>query len=195
MECNQGINSVWGLTDRPFQVQKELQIDGSCDKLRLAYEARWLSSLSSKKTSTFLEAIMNQRWCLSIFGVILDCLVWPFCACENLVVTCGVVESVVWVFWNFATCLTSREKLCPTCFVNPQVNQIDFNTKDDLLHPPFGFENDDKTGIWDYLSVCFVRYPYCSASHCSAQTTSNYGSSGVEGILFKRLFIIITLYF
>ena len=55
----------------PDMVQKELQIDGSCDKLRLAYEA----------------------------------------------------------------------------------NQIDFNTKDDLLHPPFGFENDDKTGLGEGVPV------------------------------------------
>ena len=176
MECNQGINSVWGLTDKLFQVQKELQIDGSCGQLRLAYEARWLSSLSSKEKH---QHFLKQSWTWAI----LDCLLWPFCACENLVVTCGVVESVVWVFWNFATCLTSREKLCP------QANQMDFNTKDDL-RPPFDFENDAKTGIWDYLSVCFVRWvnPYCSASlFCS-----NYIQSQVircRGNSFQTIYI------
>lgn len=90
MECNQGINSVWGLTDNFSRCRK------NCKSMEVVANSGLhmrLDGLVRRVRIFCINISCNHE--PTLMGVILDCLLWPSCACENPVVTFGVVESVV----------------------------------------------------------------------------------------------------
>ena len=93
-----------------FQVETELQIDGSCGKLRLAYEARWLGALSCDFLHEhFLkqhEAKLTNAW------RILDCL-------------SGWLNQSFETFERLKLCKLSHP-LMSRSLLDPQANQIGF---------------------------------------------------------------------